>query len=515
MLNGELRSQVDAVWDHLWTNGLSNPLDAIEQITFLLFLKRLDEQEVAQENRAARTGERDPSVFPTGPDGQRCRWSVFKQLDPAAMHAVVSTIAFPFLKSMGDAGSSYTAHMLDATFKVPERGAVLSRTVDMLDKIEMKDRDTKGDVYEYLINKLAQAGLNGQFRTPRHIIRTMVEMVAPVPTDTIADPACGTAGFLVYAGEYLRTHNRDLLIDDEKKAHYLNAMFHGFDNDAGRTMHRISAMNLMLHGIENPSIEYRNALGKDFEDEVEQYSLILANPPFKGGLDETDISPKLARVVKTKKTELLFMALFLRLLKTGGRAAVIVPDGVLFGSSTAHKAIRKELIEGQKLDGVVSMPSGVFKPYAGVSTAVLLFTKTNSGGTDHVWFYDMDADGQSLDDKRTPLLPLDQLGPTPASPLTPEEHARNNLPDVVARWKLRNTTERDRPRTAQSFCVPKADLVAQGYDLSINRYKEVVHADVTHRTPREILAELKTLEAEISERMKALEGMLEASPASS
>jgi type I restriction enzyme M protein len=518
MITGELKSQIDQVWDHLWSNGLSNPLDAIEQITFLLFLKRLDEQELAREALATRERKKiDKPIFSKDErdkkgepiiGGQLCRWHRFKQLDPGTMWKVVANAAFPFMKNLGGVDSSYTAHMTDATFKIPERGAVLSRAVDMLDKIKMDDRDTKGDVYEYLINRLSQAGLNGQFRTPRHIIKMMVELVAPRPTDIICDPACGTAGFLVYAGEYLRQHNPKLLIDDTMREHFLTGMFHGYDNDAGRTMHRISVMNLMLHGIENPHIEYRNALGKDHDTESDQYTLVLANPPFKGGLDETDISPQLTRVVKTKKTELLFMALFLRLLKTGGRAAVIVPDGVLFGASNAHRAIRKELIENQKLDAVISMPSGVFKPYAGVSTAVLVFTKTNSGGTDHVWFYDMEADGKSLDDKRTDLLPEEKLGPTPLTPLSPEEHAKNNLPDVVARWKDRDTTERTRPRTAQSFCVPRADIIAQGYDLSINRYKEVVHEEVNHRSPKEILAELGKIEQEIVSGMKELEGML-------
>jgi type I restriction enzyme M protein len=385
----------------------------------------------------------------------------------------------------------------------------------MIDAVPMEDRDTKGDLYEYMLGKIAAAGQNGQFRTPRHIIQLMVEMTAPTAKDTICDPASGTCGFLVAAGEYLREHQPEILRDPQMKRHFHEQAFHGYDFD--NTMLRIGSMNMLLHGVEQPDIRYRDSLGQDHAGEEEKYTIVLANPPFAGSLDYESTAKDLQRIVKTKKTELLFMALFLRILQTGGRAAVIVPDGVLFGSSNAHQQIRKILVEDQKLQAIISMPSGVFKPYAGVSTAILLFTKTNSGGTDHVWFYDVQADGQSLDDKRTELLPPEKLGPT--AQLTPEEHAKNNLPDVLARWRTLhpainsqpstiNSAELARPRTAQSFLVPKADLAAQGYDLSLNRYKEVIHEEITHRPPGEILARLAELEKDITQGMKELEGML-------
>ena len=336
------------------------------------------------------------------------------------------------------------------------------------------------------------------------------------PKDVICDPACGTAGFLVAAGEYLRDHHPQIFRDAKLKQHFHEGLFHGYDFDS--TMLRIGSMNMLLHGVESPDISYRDSLGQDHAGEEEKYSLILANPPFAGSLDYESCAKDLQQIVKTKKTELLFLALFLRLLKPGGRAAVIVPDGVLFGSSNAHKTLRKIIVEDHKLDAVISLPGGVFKPYAGVSTAILIFTKTNSGGTDHVWFYDVQADGWSLDDKRTALLSEDKLGPVPVTALKEDEHAKNNLPDLLTRWRTLpalnsqpstiNSGEAARPRTAQSFCVPKADLAAQGYDLSLNRYKEVVHEEVTHRPPGEILQALGQLEKEILEGMKELEGML-------
>jgi type I restriction enzyme M protein len=395
--------------------------------------------------------------------------------------------------------------MEGARFTIPTP-ALLAKVVDMIDKVPMEDRDTKGDLYEYMLGKIASAGQNGQFRTPRHIIRLMVEMVEPKPTDIVCDPACGTCGFLVAVGESLRERHPEVMTNAKLRQHFHRDLFHGFDFD--NTMLRIGSMNMLLHGVENPDVVYRDSLSQDHAGEDEKYTLVMANPPFAGSLDYESCAKDLQQVVKTKKTELLFLALFLRLLKPGGRAAVIVPDGVLFGSSNAHKSLRKMLIEDQKLDAVISLPGGVFKPYAGVSTAILLFTKTNSGGTDKVWFYDVEADGMSLDDKRTPLLSEDKLGAMPKAALTADEHAKNNLPDILARWQQREGGERKRPRTAQSFCVPKADLVAQGYDLSLNRYKEVVHEEVAHRAPREILSELAKLESEIEQGMKELEGML-------
>jgi type I restriction enzyme M protein len=515
MLTGEIRNQIDRIWDSFWSGGISNPLEVIEQITYLLFLKRLDELHTLEERKANRTGRAmERRVFPEGKDGRGAdggrsyedfRWSRFKHFAPAEMYATVAEHVFPWLRTLGGDDSTYAHHMKDARFTIPTP-ALLAKVVDLLDGVRMDDRDTKGDVYEYMLGKIASAGQNGQFRTPRHIIQLMVELTAPRPTDVICDPACGTAGFLVAAGEFLRERHPEVLHDPQHREHFHGRAFHGFDFD--NTMLRIGSMNMLLHGVENPDIRYRDSLAQDHAGEDERYTLVLANPPFAGSLDYENTARDLLQIVKTKKTELLFLALFLRLLKPGGRAAVIVPDGVLFGSSKAHKELRRILVEDQKLDAVVSLPGGAFKPYAGVSTAILLFTKTNSGGTDHVWFYDVQADGWSLDDKRTPLLPGEKLGPTSRSALSDEEHFKNNLPDVLARWPERDGAERERPRTAQSFAVPKTDIAAQGYDLSLNRYKEVVHEEVEHRAPREILAELERIEGEIRQGMRELEGML-------
>jgi type I restriction enzyme M protein len=406
---------------------------------------------------------------------------------------------------MGGDGSTYAHHMKDARFTIPTP-ALLAKVVDLLDHVPMEDRDTKGDLYEYMLGKIATSGQNGQFRTPRHIIRLMVELMAPTSKDIICDPACGTCGFLVAVGEYLREMHPEILRDALAREHFHHGMFHGYDFD--NTMLRIGSMNMALHGVDNPDIRYQDSLAQDHADDEGRYSLVLANSPFAGSLDYENTAKDLLAIVKTKKTELLFLALFLRLLKPGGRAAVIVPDGVLFGSSKAHKELRRMIVEDQKLDAIISLPSGVFKPYAGVSTAILVFTKTNSGGTDKVWFYDMKSDGWSLDDKRQPLLTEDKLGVNPATALSDAEHAKNNLPDVLARWGQRNGSEIERDRTAQSFCVPKADIVANGYDLSINRYKEVVHEVSDHLPPREILAKLAMLEDEIRAGMMELEELL-------
>jgi len=511
MLTGDIRNQIDRIWDAFWSGGISNPLEVIEQITYLLFLRRLDELQTLEELKSTRLKRPiERRIFPVGKDekGRRYddfRWSRFKHFEPREMFTVVGEHVFPFLRKLGGDDSTYAQHMQDARFTIPSP-ALLTKVVDLIDQVPMEDRDTKGDLYEYMLGKIATAGQNGQFRTPRHIIRLMVEMTAPKPTDIICDPASGTCGFLVAAGEYLRGHHPEIFRDAKLRPHFHHGLFHGFDFD--NTMLRIGSMNMLLHGVENPDITYRDSLAQDHAGEDEKYTLVLANPPFAGSLDYENCAKDLQRVVKTKKTELLFLALFLRLLKPGGRAAVIVPDGVLFGSSKAHKTLRKILVEEQKLDGVVSLPGGAFKPYAGVSTAILVFTKTNSGGTDHVWFYDVTADGWSLDDKRQPLLPEEKLGPVPAQSLTKEEHARNNLPDVLAHWQQRDSAERRRPRTAQSFCVPKADIAANGYDLSLNRYKEVVYEEVQHAPPSQILAELAKLEREIEQGMRELERML-------
>ncbi len=516
MITGTIKSQIDQLWNAFWSGGIANPLEVIEQITYLMFIRRLDDLHTLEENKATRLKKpMERRIFPEGKDPRGrhyddLRWSRLKNLAPSEMFAVMGEHVFPFLRSdlprqLGSADSTYAHHMKDARFTIPTP-ALLAKVVDLLDHVPMDDRDTKGDVYEYMLGKIASAGQNGQFRTPRHIIQLMVELTAPQPTDVICDPACGTAGFLVAAGEYLRERHPALLHDAALRDHFHHRMFHGFDFD--NTMLRIGSMNMLLHGVESPDIRYRDSLAQDHAGEEEKYTLVLANPPFAGSLDYENTAKDLLQIVKTKKTELLFLALFLRLLKPGGRAAVVVPDGVLFGSSKAHKELRRILVEEQKLDAVVSLPGGVFKPYAGVSTAILFFTKTNSGGTDHVWFYDIEADGWSLDDKRTPLLSDDKLGPAPRTALVEDEHGKNNLPDVVDRWQMRSGSERERPRTAQSFCVSKADIAAQGYDLSLNRYKEVVQETVAHRPPKAILAELWQLEEEIQRGMKELGEMI-------
>lgn len=527
MITGTIKSQIDRIWDAFWAGGISNPLEVVEQITYLLFIKRLDDLQKLEENKALRTGKPvERVIFPKGKDGKGrkysdLRWSHFHDFAPEEMFEVVAEHVFPFLRTLRGDGSTYASFMKDARFTIP-KAALLAKVVEMLDAVPMDDRDTKGDLYEYMLGKIASAGQNGQFRTPRHIIQLMVALTAPTPKDVICDPACGSAGFLVAAGEYLREHYPKLLHDKTQSKHFHHKMFHGFDFD--NTMLRIGSMNMMLHGVDNPAIVYRDSLAQDHAGDAERYSLVLANPPFAGSLDYEGTAKDLLALVKTKKTELLFLALFLRLLRPGGRAAVIVPDGVLFGSSNAHKELRRLIVEDHKLDAVIKLPGGVFKPYAGVSTAILLFTRTDSGGTDYVWFYDVQADGWSLDDKRTPLLPEDKLGPVPAAAasatlrhsgesrnpvsLSSEEHVKNNLPDVLARWDERNGKERKRPRTAQSFCVPRKEIAANGYDLSLNRYKEVVHEVVEHRTPKEILAQLTVLESEIRQGMKDLEEML-------
>lgn len=509
MLTGEIRNQVDRIWDAFWSGGIANPVDVIEQITYLLFLKRLDEIQVLEEKKANRLGKPiERRIFPEGNDPkdmpyEEFRWTRLKNASPHDMYVRMADHIFPFLRTLGEK-STYAQYMTEARFTIPE--SLIARAVDLIDSVPMDDRDTKGDVYEYMLGKLATSGTNGQFRTPRHIIRLMVEMTAPKPDDVMVDPAAGTCGFLVVTGEYLREHHAGLFANPKLNQHYHHGLFHGFENDGA--MLRIGSMNMLLHGVENPDVQRRDSLAEDHSGEDEKYSLVLANPPFAGAIDTENVAKNLQQVVKTKKTELLFLALFLRLLKPGGRAAVIVPDGVLFGSSKAHKELRRMLVDDQKLDAVVSLPSGAFRPYAGVSTAILLFTKTNSGGTENVWFYDMEADGWSLDDKRQPLLPLERLGAAPAETLTAEEHMKNNLPDVLARWRERAGTEGERPRTAQSFCVPKGEIAENGYDLSLNRYKQVVYEDVVHVPPKQILAELMQLEKEIEAGLKELEGML-------
>ena len=498
MITGELKNKIDSLWEIFWTGGLTNPLDVIEQITYLMFIHDLDDSDNLRAKEAAMLGLPYKSVFADQVqigdrtiEGQQLKWSVFHDFPAGRMYSVVQEWVFPFIKNLhGDKNSAYSKYMDDAIFKLPTP-LMLSKVVDSLDDIykimsDSQSADVRGDVYEYLLAKIASAGVNGQFRTPRHIIRMMVELMDPKADEVICDPACGTSGFLVTAGEYLKEKRKqEIFFDRQKKDHYMNHMFYGYDMD--RTMLRIGAMNMVTHGIDNPFIEYRDSLS-DQNPDKDKYSLILANPPFKGSLDYDTVSTDLLKVCKTKKTELLFLALFLRMLRIGGRCACIVPDGVLFGSSTAHKAIRKALIEDNRLEAVISMPSGVFKPYAGVSTGILIFTKTGHGGTDKVWFYDMQADGLSLDDKRSPV-------------------AENDIPDIIARFKNLDG-EQDRKRTEKSFFVPKEEIIGNDYDLSINKYKQTEYKAVEYPPTSEIMARLDEIEMEIGSEMESLRDLL-------
>jgi len=490
MITGELKSKIDRLWEMFWTDGLTNPLDVIEQITYLMFIRDLDEMDSAGKKDSQMLGTQHKSIFA---GKKHLKWSALRDKPAETMYQSMQGEVFPFIKALhSDSKSAYAQYMDDAIFKIPTP-QLLEKIVTALDDIyafvnERSDRkDVRGDLYEYMLSKLTTAGTNGQFRTPRHIIRMMVELLDLRPDDAICDPACGTSGFLVSAGEYLKEkYLEDIFYDKSAKAHYDGAMFTGYDMD--RTMLRIGAMNMMTHGIQNPRIVYRDSLSDQNTDNA-KYTKILANPPFKGSLDYDIVSTDLTKVAKTKKTELLFLALFLRMLKSGGRCASIVPDGVLFGSSKAHVDIRKEIVENHRLEAIVSMPSGVFKPYAGVSTAVIVFTKTGAGGTDKVWFYDMRSDGYSLDDKRAPL-------------------DRSDIPDIVARFgKL--AAEKKRARTDQSFLVPKDEIAGNGYDLSINKYKQSVYAEESYPHPRKILAEINVLEREIQSGLKELEALID------
>ena len=484
MITGELRNKVDKIWETFWTGGITNPLEVIEQFTYLLFIKGLDDVETIKENEAVLLMIDYEGIFPK--DKQHLRWSKFKNEEAGEMYRIVSEEVFPFIKNLhGNKDSAYAKYMGDAIFKIPTP-LMLSKIVDGISNLNMENQDTKGDLYEYLLSKIATAGTNGQFRTPRHIIDMMVKLMKPKPEDIIVDPAAGSAGFLVSAQQYLRDNHSDLFLVQSLKEHFNNNMFYGFDMD--RTMLRIGAMNMMLHGVDNPNIEYKDSLSEANTDK-EKYTLVLANPPFKGSLDYEAVSSDLLKVTKTKKTELLFLALFLRILKPGGRCASIVPDGVLFGSTAGHKAIRKEIVENHKLEAIISMPSGVFKPYAGVSTAIMIFTKTGTGGTDKVWFYDMKADGYSLDDKRNPI-------------------EDNDITDIIERFNNLDK-EVERKRTEQSFFVDVKEIRDNDYDLSINKYKEVEYEEVEYEAPRVILERIKKLEQEITDGIEELKRMIE------
>ncbi|OUQ83544.1 DNA methyltransferase [Massilimicrobiota sp. An105] len=499
MITGQLKNKIDTLWEVFATGGLTNPLEVIEQITYLMFIHDLDESDNKKSKECAMLGLPFTSVFNDDVvigdrtiDGMQLKWSVFHDMPADKMYSIIQEWVFPFIKTLhADKNSAYSKYMDDAIFKVPTP-LLLTKVVDSLDEIydlmsQEKDIDIRGDVYEYLLSKIATAGRNGQFRTPRHIIRMIVELMKPQPNEIICDPACGTSGFLVTASEYLRENfKEEIYFDRQKKDHYMNHMFYGYDMD--RTMLRIGAMNMMTHGVESPYIEYRDSLS-DQNPDRDKYSLILANPPFKGSLDADSVSADLLKVCKTKKTELLFLALFLKMLKVGGRCACIVPDGVLFGSSKAHKAIRKELIENNKLEAVISMPSGVFKPYAGVSTGILIFTKTNHGGTDNVWFYNMTADGYSLDDKRTKV-------------------SENDIPDIIQRFNALDN-EKERKRTDKSFFVTKKEIVENDYDLSINKYKEIEYEKIEYPPTRDIMKEILEINNEIAKELKELSDLLE------
>lgn len=490
MITGELRSQVDKIWEAFWTGGISNPLTVIEQFTYLLFIRRMDETQLLAEKKANMIDKPVENALYTS-EQKGLRWHVFKNEDPEVMFDIFvkplvdNLTIFDHMKQVGAVAGVFAEYMKGATFMIPN-ARLLDLVVQMIDKIKMDDRDTKGDLYEYLLSKIAAAGKNGQFRTPRHIIKMMVDMVEPTKEDTICDPACGTAGFLVASGEYMHEKHADWFLEKDFRAHFHNNMFTGIEFDS--TMLRIGAMNLQLHGIEKPKLIAKDALSESNGDIRNEFSLILANPPFKGSLDYDSVEGSILKTVKTKKTELLFLGLMLRMLKTGGRAAVIIPDGVLFGSSNAHKQLREEIIAKHKLECVISMPSGVFKPYAGVSTAVIIFTKTGSGGTDKVWFYDMQADGYSLDDKRT-------------------EIKADNIPDILTRYhKLSNET--DRKRTDQSFLVPFEEIKKNDWDLSINRYKEIVYEEIEYAAPSQLIEEIEALDKERTEALSTLKEML-------
>ena len=497
MITGELKNKVDSIWDTIWTAGITSPITVLEQITYLLFMKLLDDSQLKREATANAFGVKlENAVFKRGEcivsevprvvcNYDDLRWNVFHNFDPEKMLSTVQNYVFPFIKQIGDGrNTAFSRYMKNAVFLIPTPD-VLVAVVDEIDSMDLNNKDIMGDVYEYLLGKIAAAGENGQFRTPRHIIKMIVELMQPKLSDFIIDPAMGSAGFLVESAQYIYEKYPKELMRKDNASHYKREMFTGYDTD--QSMLRIGAMNMMLHGVDEPKISYLDSLSAKNE-ERNKYTLIMANPPFTGSVFENSISPDLTVLCKTKKTELLFLTLFTKMLTTGGRCASIVPDGVLFGSSKAHKAIRKELVENQKLEAIISMPSGVFKPYAGVSTAILIFTKTNAGGTDKVWFYDMKADGFSLDDKRSPL-------------------GQSDIPDIIKRFHD-FAGEEKRGRTEQSFFVLKDEIVSNDYDLSINKYKKIEYVREEYPPTSQILAEIKALESEIQQGISELEDLL-------
>lgn len=497
MITGEHKNQIDSIWDTFWSAGLTNSIVILEQMTYLFFIKMLDDSQQKREANAQLLGGtlQDP-IFKMGevwqnPETEQTvpyehlRWSYLKSINSTQLFNLIRNDVFVFIKTLS-AGkdSAFSRYMANAIFMIPNE-RTLTKIVDGIDNLDMTDKDTMGDVYEYILGKMAANGTNGQFRTPRHIIRLMVQLVQPTLEDTICDPAMGSAGFIVESAAYISEHYRHTIANKQHAEHYKNTMFYGFDTD--QTMLRIGAMNMMLHGVDNPNIKYQDSLSEDNQDK-NRYSLVLANPPFTGSLDYELVDKSLLTISKTKKTELLFLGLFTRILKAGGRCASIVPDGVLFGSSKAPLAIRKELVDNQQLEAIISMPSGIFKPYSGVSTAILIFTKTDNGGTDNVWFYDMRADGYSLDDKRSKI-------------------EADDIPDIINRYH-HLADEAKRIRKDQSFFVPKADIIANGYDLTINKYKEVERVKIDYEKPEVILARIKTLQNEIDQAIAEYEGLI-------
>ena len=497
MITGEMKNKIDAIWDTFYSSGITTPLTVVEQITYLLFIKLLDDGQLAKEAMANAMGVKVKA--PIFKDGnwvdvennnkevpyKNMRWHIFKNFDVNTMFDVVRNDVFSFIKQINSGkDSSYSKFMKNAVFMIPT-AKTLERIVAGIDSLNMTNKDTMGDVYEYILGQMAASGKNGQFRTPRHIIRMMVNLLKPTLKDNVCDPAMGSAGFLVESAKYVEENYSKEMLKTENLEHYKNNMFYGFDTDP--TMLRIGAMNMMLHGVENPNIQYKDSISEDNTDKA-KYTMVLANPPFKGSVDATGIDKSLLNITKTTKTELLFLSLFTRILKIGGRCASIVPDGVLFGSSNAHLSIRKELIDNQKLEAVISMPSGVFKPYAGVSTAILIFTKTNAGGTDNVWFYDMKADGFSLDDKRTPI-------------------SQNDIPDIIERF-ANLEAEKQRTKQDQSFFVSKEEIVKNNYDLTITKYKEVEHEKVVYDKPEVIMERIVLTQKQIDSALENLKKLL-------
>lgn len=489
MITGEIKNRIDGIWDAFWTGGITNSITILEQMTYLFFMKMLDDAQLKKEATASVFGvEISDPVFGKdmwhNPDTDKdvpyetLRWNVFKNYEPTKMFNVVRNDVFPFIKNLNNSSSSsYSKFMKDAVFMI-QNPRTLLKVIEGIDGLDMNNRDAMGDVYEYVLGKMAASGTNGQFRTPRHIIRMMVELMKPTLKDVICDPAMGSAGFIVESAKYIQEVYKQELLKKENTQHFKKGMFHGFDTDS--TMLRIGTMNLMLHGADDPDISYQDSLSADNTD-TDKYTLCLANPPFAGSVDKEIISKSLSAIAPTTKTELLFVALFIRMLQLGGRCASIVPDGVLFGNSKAHKAVRKELVDKHRLQAVISMPSGVFQPYSGVSTAILIFTKTNAGGTDKVWFYDMKADGYSLDQRRT-------------------EVAENDIPDVISRFH-NLATEGTRTRKEQSFLVPVEEIREKDYDLSMNKYKEIEREVVEYEQPDVILGRIDTLQSQITEAL--------------